>query len=89
MIYIIIIINIISLFTYKRDKGLAIKNKFRISEKTLVSVSIIAPFGALLGMKRYRHKTKKIKFKFAILLGFIIYIGIIYIIYTENLLNYL
>ena len=59
----IVVINIISFFTYGLDKYLAIKKKRRISENTLISLSIIGgSIGSILGMFFFHHKTKKKRF---------------------------
>ena len=63
MIY-LVIINIIAFFLCFMDKKKAIKGKYRISESTLLFVSIIGGcFGMLIGMFLFHHKTKKLKFK--------------------------
>ena len=48
------------LFAY--DKYAARKNVKRISERTLLFLALIGPFGAYGSMKVFRHKTQKIKF---------------------------
>ena len=48
------------LFAY--DKNAARKNVKRISERTLIFLALIGPFGAYGAMKVFRHKTQKIKF---------------------------
>lgn len=59
----ILIINLISYFSMKFDKQFAIKNQRRISEKTLFTYSIIlGATGTYIGMYKFRHKTKHIKF---------------------------
>lgn len=79
MIYYLIIINIITLITYKIDKYCSIKKYRRISEKTLILLSFIGGcFGAFLGMYLFHHKTKKIKFKLLIPISSIIWIYVIY-----------
>jgi uncharacterized membrane protein YsdA (DUF1294 family) len=35
----------------------------RISEKSLLLLALLGPFGALAGMRWFRHKTRKMKFK--------------------------
>ena len=46
------------------DKKRSIKNKYRIQEKTLLTLSMIGGcFGGIIGMNLFHHKTKKIKFK--------------------------
>lgn len=45
------------------DKRYARMNQYRISERTLFSVSLIGGvIGILFGMYYFRHKTKKMKF---------------------------
>ena len=64
----LISINIISFISFGIDKRKAIKGHWRISEEFLIIISLIGGcFGGYLGMKFFRHKTKKIKFK---LVGF-------------------
>jgi len=58
-----IILNLISLTVFALDKKKAAKGKWRTPEKTLLLFSLIGPFGALFGMKTFRHKTMKLKFK--------------------------
>jgi uncharacterized membrane protein YsdA (DUF1294 family) len=47
---------------YAYDKSAARKNVKRISERTLIFLALIGPFGAYGAMKVFRHKTQKIKF---------------------------
>lgn len=68
----IIIINIISAILYGIDKFKAINKKERISETALLTISAIAPLGALIGMIIFHHKTKKLKFKISITIFLII-----------------
>lgn len=59
-----IVMNVITFFVYGLDKYYAKTNKFRISEKILYTLSVMGGcIGAILGMKIFRHKTKKIRFK--------------------------
>lgn len=77
MIY-IILINIITFITYKIDKIKAKKNKYRISESTLIILAYIGgALGAILAMNLFHHKTKKTKFKILIPLALIMWIYII------------
>ena len=63
LIIYIVIINIVSFIIYGIDKLLAIKQLSRISETTLLTLSLIGgSIGSLLGMIIFHHKTKKIKF---------------------------
>lgn len=66
----ILFLNAISFFLCIFDKKLAIKRKYRISEKIFIFLSSIGGvFGFLLASLLFRHKIKKKKF-----------IGIIYTI---------
>lgn len=59
----LIIINIITFLIYGIDKYKSIKNKYRISEATLIILAILGgAFGAFFGMITFHHKTKKKKF---------------------------
>ncbi|MDC1142565.1 DUF1294 domain-containing protein [Planctomycetota bacterium] len=61
----VILLNcLVSFLMFGFDKYRAIKGKFRIRERTLLLSGI--PFGLvgmLLGMRAFRHKTQKRKFK--------------------------
>ncbi|MCD7740714.1 MAG: DUF1294 domain-containing protein [Ruminococcus sp.] len=60
---------------YGVDKRRAQRNKWRISEFTLIIFSLLGgSIGALIGMKAFHHKTKKLKFKVLIPLTLIIWI---------------
>ena len=75
--YYLIIINIHQFIIMGLDKILAIKNKNRISEKSLlISAFIGGSIGAILGMYTFRHKTKKLKFQLLYPLFLIIHIFI-------------
>ena len=68
-----ILINAFTFFLYVIDKRRAIKNKWRISERTLIFFTIaLGGIGALLGMCLARHKTKSGKFRFAVAIGLLI-----------------
>lgn len=56
--------NIIVFLLYGIDKYKAVKNKWRISEKVLLICAVLmGGIGAYLGMRAFRHKTKKPIFK--------------------------
>ncbi len=63
---ILLLINIFSFIVFWIDKFLAIKKKRRISENFLIFISLFAPFGSIMGMIIFNHKTSKIKFRFFI-----------------------
>ena len=58
-----ILINSITFFLFGIDKYLARKNFTRISEKTLLSLTVLGgSIGALFAQSLFRHKTKKFKY---------------------------
>lgn len=89
MIRYIIIINIITFFVYGIDKYLAYKEKSRVSEKLLLTLALcFGIIGALLGMKFFRHKTKKKSFKTSIILIIIIQVVTVYFLtLNKNVLD--
>lgn len=69
----ILIINLIGFLFMYIDKKRAINHQFRISENTLLLLSILGgSIGSFIGMYKFRHKTKKKKFTLGIPLIFII-----------------
>lgn len=74
IVFIILIINAVSLLLYGIDKHKAKKNHWRISEKTLLLWGTFAPFGAIAGVKFFRHKTQKAKFDIILSLAIVLHI---------------
>jgi len=69
----LLLTNALTFFLYIADKRKAVKDKRRISERTLIFFTIVfGGIGALLGMYFAKHKTRKWKFKFAVTIGLII-----------------
>ena len=65
--YYLFAINIVSFFIYGIDKYKAKKNKWRISEATLLMIAVIGgSIGAWVGMRIWHHKTMHKKFKYGI-----------------------
>ena len=65
--YYLLAINIVSFFLYGIDKYKAKKNKWRISEATLLMMAVIGgSIGAWVGMRLWHHKTMHKKFKYGI-----------------------
>ena len=89
MIRYIMIINIITFFVYGIDKYLAYKEKSRVSEKLLLTLALcFGIIGALLGMKIFRHKTKKKSLKTSIILIIIIQVVTVYFLtLNKNVLD--
>ncbi|MFV0275047.1 MAG: DUF1294 domain-containing protein [Bacilli bacterium] len=74
----LLIWNCIVLLIYGLDKLKAIKNKRRVSEKSLIIIAFLfGSFGAFFGINFFRHKIKKIKFQIIIPLFLIIHTLII------------
>ena len=61
--YILIIWNIAVFLLYGYDKLMAVKNGWRVSEKTLLLCALLGGLGAYCGMIGFRHKTKHMHFK--------------------------
>jgi uncharacterized membrane protein YsdA (DUF1294 family) len=57
-----LMLNAASFVMYFLDKRAAVRKGRRISEKTLLIAALVAPFGAVGGMRIFRHKTRKTKF---------------------------
>ena len=61
------VMNVVTFFLYGIDKLKAKRSKWRISEATLIWLSVFGgSVGALLGMKAWHHKTQHAKFKYGI-----------------------
>lgn len=57
-----LLVNALVFFLFGYDKRQAHNNGWRIPEKTLLLSSLAGPFGGLLGMKVFSHKTRKVCF---------------------------
>ncbi|KKG12274.1 DUF1294 domain-containing protein [Methanosarcina sp. 2.H.A.1B.4] len=60
------VLNAASFALYGLDKYKAKKEMWRISEKTLLTISLFGPIGAWLGMMQFRHKTQKPMFRYSV-----------------------
>lgn len=62
------------------DKKRAVKRQWRIPEKNLLLLGLIGGgLGGILGMKKYRHKTREAKFKTIYFIGTcVLMAGIVY-----------
>jgi len=74
------IVNLAAFIMYGVDKRRAIKEEWRISEASLLTVSFFGAVGALAGMKAFRHKTQKRKFKVVYLFLIINLIVVVYLL---------
>ncbi|WP_219702907.1 DUF1294 domain-containing protein [Marinomonas lutimaris] len=92
MIYVFSIYGFLSLITfcvYGLDKSAAKRGKQRVRESTLHLLSLFGGwFGALLGQKVFRHKTKKMRFLVVFWLTVVMNVSVIsYAIYFFNSLD--
>lgn len=77
----IAIINLYSYVLFYLDKQRARKNKYRISEKQLLLVTLTGGgFGSLAAMSKFRHKTQKTVFKILVPLGVILTVLLVILI---------
>lgn len=61
--YYLALINLLGFFMMGIDKGKAKKQKWRIPERTLFAIALLAgSLGVLAGMYCFRHKTKHARF---------------------------
>jgi len=57
------LLNLVVLLMYGMDKGHARGGRRRIPERDLLLAALIGPFGAMAGMRLFRHKTRKVLFR--------------------------
>lgn len=85
LIGILVIMNLIGYMSMWSDKRRAIKNKYRISEKTLFTIALLGgSLGSILGMNQFRHKTKHWYFKYGMPLILIMQIALISLIMVKS-----
>ena len=85
IIIVLIVWNVLVMLLYGVDKLKAAKNKWRISEKTLVLCAFLAgSAGALLGMTFFRHKTQNMKFKVLVPMALVLHVAIIVFMLTQT-----
>ena len=79
--YILILWNIVVFLIFGYDKLMAIKDGWRVKEKTLLLTAFLfGGVGAYLGMITFRHKTKHTMFKIVIPLCFVLSVGFFVVI---------
>ncbi len=87
-IFLFIVWNTIVFLIYGIDKRNAIKNKKRISEKTLLILSfLLGSVGSAIAMNSFRHKTKHLKFNILVPISLIVNIFIIYLLIKYQLIT--
>lgn len=77
----ILVLSTISFILMGIDKSRAKNNKWRISEKTLLTIALVGgACGGLIGMYVFRHKTQHTKFSIGFPIIAIIHIIIVFTI---------
>ncbi len=74
-----LLVNLVVFAFYGIDKAKAVRNEWRISEKSLIGAAVLGAPGALIAMFVFRHKIRKPKF----------YIGVPFILIAEAVIAYL
>jgi len=72
-----IAVNGFSFYKYAQDKLFAIKHEFRTSERMLVVLAALGPFGAAAAMELCRHKTNRAKFLFWVPLFCVLHLALL------------
>ena len=86
ILYYLLAVNIATFLLYGIDKYKAKKNKWRISEATLLTMAAIGgSFGAWAGMRLWHHKTMHKKFKYGIPVIIIMQIALVTYLHTNNI----
>lgn len=60
------VFNAASFTLYGMDKFKAKRDRWRVSEQSLLIISLFGPIGAWLGMQYFRHKTQKPMFRYLV-----------------------
>ena len=83
----VLIMNAITFTAFGIDKLKAVKGKWRISESTLLLLSLcFGSGGQLAGMKVFHHKTHKWYCWLMGIISFILHFGILYILLTKSIM---
>lgn len=69
----LLLVNAYSFWLMYSDKRKAVRNKYRIPEKTLFTWALLGgSIGSMLGMQMFRHKTRHLTFRIGMPLIFIV-----------------
>ncbi len=72
------IMSVVAFFTYATDKYRAKHNRWRVPEKTLLTLSFLGgAIGGYLAMILFRHKTQKVYFHVVNALSVLIHIAVV------------
>ncbi len=79
MIWYLIGVNIFAFIIYGIDKYLAIKKLYRISEYSLLILSVFGGgLGSIIGMRLFHHKTRKLLFWIINIVSLVIWVLIVF-----------
>ncbi|MGN0036552.1 MAG: DUF1294 domain-containing protein [Bacteroidaceae bacterium] len=82
-LYYLLAVNVLTFLLYGVDKYKAKKNKWRISEATLLALAAIGgSIGAWTGMRLWHHKTMHKKFKYGIPTIIVLQIALVVYLHT-------
>jgi uncharacterized membrane protein YsdA (DUF1294 family) len=77
----LIILNLATCLAYGIDKSKAQRNQWRINDHTLLTLAVVAGFGALAGMRLFRHKTRQPAFRLAAFVGMVVNSAVLFWLY--------
>ncbi len=81
----LLLINSVTFLVYGLDKWMATQQKWRISEKKLLSLVVAGgTIGGVLGMLIFRHKTKKKSFKIVLFVIIVLQLIALYFYFFKN-----
>ena len=84
LIFYLVVINLITFIVFGADKRRAIKNRWRVPEKTLFLLAILGgSIGAEMGMYGFHHKTRHPQFVIGIPVILILQILLIYFLFLH------
>lgn len=74
-----VVINVATFVMYGWDKRCAVKDRWRVPEKVLLSLAVLGgATGAAAGMTLFHHKTKHLKFTITVTVCFLIQLYLVY-----------
>ncbi len=82
ILLVILLLNLLVMLLYGHDKERAKHGGRRISESTLLVAAFCAPFGAVIGMRIFHHKTRHLKFLLVYVFLLLQLFVIAYVIYV-------
>src|SRR5262245_26234956 len=75
---VLVVMSLVCFIAYGLDKRQAANGGRRVSERTLHLLAFLGGWpGALLGQRRFRHKTQKLTFRIVFWLVVVLHIGIV------------